>query len=858
MNRRYRPLLFLRDHPYLAGVQVEGGEWSVGKYALREFSGVTVVGKQDEWCTLGYVPVGRGRLIFSAYGIYDSRADRDRDALMQIYRNIVKAANPLTERDEARALLTRAAPSQEIVFWQRDWAGYSARRLTWRPYGPRPDEVMESLNVASVRGEIDTHFFCLHPTTDLGEVTIHCQPLHDPDGNPAPRGGITVLVMGLAPEVPVPKTSQHYGKVDPSQRGPFFLIPPESLEPIGKPAFRVEPCEPPTVWILVSTKGLAAGEYTSRIDFSVPDGRTVASLPIRLTVAPIQMSAPRLVKLRTWGGGIGDFPPLVREMHRQGCDDGAMSRHAYDQVKLRNSNSTFDNAYRHPKDLVRDKKPIPKLDFSPAWRERIDLYLAHGITNLVLYDTHAGRDWAGAVTGAQCDLTRPFEDWPPKWRAAFVDYYRQAQEYISERGYLMFYPRWTDEVSRTHVVRDYLPLAKAYMQAGMGPGTNFSVYGFMSPEMVNEFAPWTRCWSIYEYGYSNFQRFLREGSVTLPQHSVVGTTRGAHGLVMRQPHHLSRVTGWMVVHQGSPMEFLRGGPIWRGDDSYYVDYDKVSMSIRGGVQGERLLAYGSSDPQDTSVDVLTSSDWEGLRDGVDDANLARMVQWYLPRLKARATGAWQKRLHVIETEISKWFTPESPFPLHEEPVHYKRKPEGSPLLEYHFTIARANSTRDMIIAKRYMIDLLKEMASYTGRQDVQVFWHAWRLVRDGRAVATIVISPDASPTVKRAANHIVNTIATQTGVRLPINETDDFDSLSGTKVLVGEANDKPVTTLAKQLPMQLDVNYPGAGDYRIKRLTDSKTIAILGVDGSGVERGVRNWCAFLNPQGHWLLAETED
>jgi hypothetical protein len=29
--------------------------------------------------------------------------------------------------------------------------------------------------------------------------------------------------------------------------------------------------------------------------------------------------------------------------------------------------------------------------------------------------------------------------------------------------------------------------------------------------------------------------------------------------------------------------------------------------------------------------------------------------------------------------------------------------------------------------------------------------------------------------------------------------------------------------------------------------------AILGVDADGVGRGVRNWCAFLKPQGHWLL-----
>ena len=97
-------------------------------------------------------------------------------------------------------------------------------------------------------------------------------------------------------------------------------------------------------------------------------------------------------------------------------------------------------------------------------------------------------------------------------------------------------------------------------------------------------------------------------------------------------------------------------------------------------------------------------------------------------------------------------------------------------------------------------------------------------------------------------------VVVQSWPKLPDNiKTDDSAAVPGTKVLVGEARDIPVTTLTTDLALQLDDNYPGAGNYLIKRLPERRTIAILGVDADGVGRGVRNWCAFLKPQGHWLL-----
>ncbi len=91
---------------------------------------------------------------------------------MAIYRNIVAAANPLTEREEAAALLEQAAPGRRLVAWRRDWSSSTERRLLWRPFGPRPGEVLDELDVVTVRGELDTAFFCVQSAAGIGEVGI--------------------------------------------------------------------------------------------------------------------------------------------------------------------------------------------------------------------------------------------------------------------------------------------------------------------------------------------------------------------------------------------------------------------------------------------------------------------------------------------------------------------------------------------------------------------------------------------------------------------------------------------------------------------------------------------------------------
>ena len=877
-------------HPYLAGVAVDDPSWRSTYHALVDHEGVRLLGT-DTVTTLGYSEVGKGRFIFSSYGPYDARDEARKAAYMQIYRNIVAAADPLTEHAQARALIAAAAPGRTTVLWQRDWAGSNERRLLWQPAGPRPGELLDALDLHLVRDEIDTTFFCVQSVADTGPLTVQVEPLRR-EGNaaeatngsrgrspsmtgpnplmegerPASRmsrevqpssddgaARLTVLVMGQAPLIPRSSPKQYEG-IDLSRRGPFYLVPPEKLQPEGRPAFDVAPYEPRTVWIQTDTRGLPAGDYESRIRFSTTNGTAVAELPIHVRVPPIRMPSPRIVQLRTWGASFGSDPRLVREMARQGCDNGVVAYVDIKLAKLRNSDVTLAEALRHPARHLRGKTSLPRLDFTDCWNDHLDLYMRHGLTHITYKDARTGAWWATAVTGEKGDVNTPFSEWPVVWREALTDYYRQVQDYFHERGFGMVFPIWTDEPSMAAIQRQYLPLAKAYVAAGMGPGSHWTTYGWMTPGDANTFLPWTRDVSMYQYGYPNLQRFLREGSVSLAPGTIVGFTRGGTGLAVRDPHVGSRLGPWGIIHQREPAHFWRTGPIWKGW-LYYVDFTGNQWFRLGGVQGERLVAYGSSDLDDMSADVFTSSDWEGARDGVDDANLARMVEWYLSRMKVRARGGWQRRLAELEAERERWFTEESPFPMGSRPSKYHHEPADGPALDYRIRMVSADSTRDIMAAKKYMIGVLEEMRDHAAREDVQVRWHDVVLVRDGKPAATIVVASGAAATVKRAAQSIAERVRGETGVALPVEETDHPERVKGVTVLVGVASDQPVADLLRAHKLQLDEAYPGKGEYRIVRVPGRETVAVLGVDAAGAVRGAKNWGAFLFPEGHWLLPQ---
>ena len=165
----------------------------------------------------------------------------------------------------------------------------------------------------------------------------------------------------------------------------------------------------------------------------------------------------------------------------------------------------------------------------------------------------------------------------------------------------------------------------------------------------------------------------------------------------------------------------------------------------------------------------------------------------------------------------------------------------------------ADSTRHIEAGKRYLIGLLRQMAEHVSDADIQVRWHDWSLVKDGQPTVTVVVSPSASDAVRSCAAAISRCVSANTGIILTLVETDEPSAIQEPLILVGEAKDPLVSGLVEAVDLQLDAQYPGKDNYRIKQLADRRVLAILGTDAAGVARGVRNWLAFVEPEGHWLL-----
>ena len=333
-----------------------GRRWLGGPHALLKFEGVSVLGKPGEFTTLGYIPLGAGRFIFSTYGPYDCR---DEPTKAQVLRHLSqpRVAGPAAhgvgpgrgaaQRGGSRSQTGPLAAGLGRI--NRVPADLAALRSSAR--GPA-----RHAGFRSCGEEIDTAFFCVQAAADVGEVHLKSEP----SPGLAHGAGRIALPGTACAGHGAGARGAHRPAQELRQSGP---LPPGTvlLDPCGEAGARGQAGVP--VGTVRAENGvgagqhprLGAGSYTSRLVFSAAGGESLAELPVRVEVAPILMPDPRIVQLRTWGGGIGADLRLVREMGRQRCDEGVISYPDAQKIRLRNTETTLQDA------LLR-RPPAPRPD----------------------------------------------------------------------------------------------------------------------------------------------------------------------------------------------------------------------------------------------------------------------------------------------------------------------------------------------------------------------------------------------------------------------------------------------------------------------------------------------------------------
>ena len=857
----------LPNHPYLQGVDLKQTyHWQAAYHTVRLDTNRShnIIGTNDV-SIFAATPVGRGEIAWlwsGPYRAHNRDIPAESPAFERIVHNVIAAARPLTAPEAiSRHTPLLAANPAHLICWQRDWDyAFQDDYVFEKPF-PQSDEIVNHLSFNTAIDEYDTHFFlCQSLATQRVAVTLG--PLQAQSDLTTHHGHLRLLLSDRAPLVPArvrPGQEELPGKM-----GRFMLAPVTN-------SFTIDSWRPRVLWLELSSAGLKPGDYRSRLLLQGESNQW--ELPLQIKIYPVRMPRQRLAELRYWGQELPLREPFFREQVRQGSPQITLRRPRSGDVRLLESGQTLQHALRHTPERFADT-PFPALDFRGAYETNLLHSLAHGLTYIQLMDIVTGAVIARAATGRQ-PLPNPVE-WTETHRHIYREYYRQLCHYLLERGFNRIDQSWGDEPGVEWIATNYVPYARLFLEAGLGAGTTWTVGGFMTPGQLNVFAPYTTDWSMYSIMVPNLFKFMREGSVALPPHATVGLTRGGSGHALRNPFNRSRTKAWELVYYGQPLSFIKMGPIWKEWRYYEGD-----IYGNHGSEGSRLIAYGSADPFAGSVPLLSSSDWESAREGVDDVNLVRILEWYLDYFETKSSfNMHLKRLiAAIRDDMRGWFVPEGGSASEtsgfdgerlreaeelkskgmtppEKPgflVRQKRfdnAPRGN---HYRYESLLPPPTPTLEALKKRVLDHLESLRPYVSEVGGSLLWHDWTLVENGKRCFELLTAP-GSERLTTAVAEFAARCEEISGCRPAIRESAAWDQQrQRISLLLGTSEDPTIQRLLREMGRTVDNTYPGPGSYLILRQPQHNTILVVGTDEPGLLLGLKNFAVFLEGRGRWLL-----
>lgn len=818
------------EHPWLAHLDPAARYfWLAGSQFLRGPTSAKVLIGSDDLIFMSRNDYGEGWTAFLSRGLFPyTREDVGpmREAQVEMLRKLVAdaIAGPGGEIFTMTDLAARMAGelAGDPVFWRRDPEFGSKEGPQFRPVGPTAADVVTDLRADLARGERESVAVNLTSAAINGPVRVEVAGL--PEGAPQ----VEVRVMDRAPLIPWDKPD-----IEPYE-SPFWLMAPEELEPIGAPEFLLEPGRTRVLWMQIhapreanpSRYGGAEPRTFSGTLRVLRGDQELAALPLTINVWPVTLPIDRPYKLKAWGFGAPD-QRFWDEFGRQSAAAGYLSYPDLAQVTLPDLGMTLAEALQVQPSPFADPGHFPRLDFSYL-DPIIGGQAAAGQAHICFQDVRTGTQVANAGTGLNLEWSDAVEA-PEQWRALWSDYYRELMRYLRSRGFRRVEPIWTDEPTIETIERNYVPIAEMYIAAGMAPGSHWTTPGFMSPDDVNRFAHAVSDWSMYSIMSPKFNSYLREGSVRLREDAVVGHTRGGYGFAHRFPYANARRLGWGSWYYDG--NFLRTGPVFKGW-LYYLNYE---LYIRDeGVAGERLLAYGSADPNDLSVPLLTCPDWEGARDACDDISLVRLLEARLAR--ARAAGDLPAaELDAMAGEMEGFLGADSPYNLHLEPRHYEHAD-----MSYDYEVVVDASTQDMERAKRRVFELLAKLRTPRGT-DRTVTWHEVTLNQGDFGLGPVRFGAGA----QAAAEELVATLAREADLLFD----DPQVGLEGREtagIYLALADDPALPGLLDSRAWFPQAELPKPGGYVLLTSANTNAVAIIGGDEAGLRTGAAAFMTFIS------------
>ncbi len=782
-----------------------------------------VIGTDAGASLVGLHRFGAGWVAFLGHELFRMRppqddSPEDRPAWIRLLANLVDDANPLREGVYHEALYEAAATADAVWFWTREWQQGETYGPRFDPPIPSAEERVTTLSADLALDEFELLQLNLTPLQPLGPARLSFASATFP----AARAHL--FVQDRPDPIPWKKNPAI------AREAPYWLMPPEAVEPRGSTAFATAPRETRILWIKLDSYGMAPGDHAAALHLDFVGDRRF-TLPLAIRVHPVRIPRQRLIKLMPGGANYGDVRNaaparrFMRNLAAHGFEWSILNVVRPADARLRGQDGTLDAAQlRQCRDRLA-AGDLPALDF-PAYDEWIEQSIEHGQTCF-----RAG-DLSGYLRSALHRAGIPPNEWPPieQW------FCREFARTLREKGVRIMIASSGDELSRTELLERYIPWAQRMAEAGWGCSSSFTGIQHADPELNRLLQPYVKLWTLNRGLALLFTEGLRSGALAVRPDAIVGTYGAGEGrgTEIRKTPAQSRFLGWeswkLGIRNCMPNPYFKG---WL----YYVDYGDR------GIAGERFVAY--LDRNDPEAPLLNSPFLEGIREGIEDGNLCSILDWYLDRMPASPlTAAVRTRRDRIMAQDAGALLP-------------WRIVEGANRLR-HLVIHADSATYRA--AKREVLDCLGALQQEAlAAIRPSLYWHDIPLLKNGTPAAAIHAGTDCDTT------ELARTIRTLCGENLPLFEgADALDPRYPVAIVLGSGSQNPLakTLLAGAQEDDATHVHPGPGHYFIKEIRhpgvkDGTVLIVAGPDAEGTAKGIRLFSRFLRSEGAWLLMPSE-
>ncbi len=596
----------------------------------------------DKTTFIAELALGKGKIYVLANEYFRMAAKKRNHPFhkeyLKIIQNIIDLAAPTSDSNVQDDQLSQWQKKRSgVLVWNREWQRGEIYGPRFNPPMPLENEIIGSIPLHLARNEFESVQVNFTPLEKYKLVSWKLS------SGGLPENSMEFFVQSAPDPIPWPKNPEI------AKEFPYWLMPPEYVEPKGKKEFYAPaPGDPLIIWVRFNTKAVKAGNYTPELTLDF-DGKTSAKVKFEVKVAKTAVPTKRPILLGVGGysldvNNFDKMRPFVDDLSKHGNEWSLINTVRVGMVKIAGTGEPF-NARTMKKYFDKPVHELPKLDFS-----FLDKWMHNNIkANMTNYRINLPR-----IADSFKRMRAPAEKLPAleQW------FYSELSRYFHEKGVRLLLTSKGDELSRKELYEGYLPWAKQRTAVGFDCTSTFSFGVADFTKLVEDLSPFTRLWTLNRQLAPPFTTALKNGSIKLRDDAFVGTYGAGEGRgsEFRKPLGNPRFLGWESWIHG--ISTCSPNP-WFKSWIYYCDYGGSGET--GGIAGERWVAFLKHN--DPTVPVADCPFWEGIREGMEEGNLAYLLEQRAkaagkPELVKRAralisdkagapiSGKWVRRTHV--------------------------------------------------------------------------------------------------------------------------------------------------------------------------------------------------------------------